>query len=77
MAAIGETVLLTGANGFIALYILGKLLERGYKVIGTVRSQEKADALYKKFETDHSDPNLKLVVVEDLTAAGAFDSIFI
>lgn len=76
MAASGETVLVTGANGFIALHILGKLLERGYKVIGTVRSQEKVDSLYKKFGTDSSDSNLKLIVVEDITVAGAFDSIF-
>lgn len=70
-----ETVLISGANGFIALHIVGKLLERGYNVIGTVRSQEKADDLYKKFQSDSSDPQLKLVVIEDIIKEGAFDSL--
>ena len=34
----GQTVVLTGANGFIAKHICLKLLQAGYNVIGTVRS---------------------------------------
>lgn len=75
MAASGETVLVTGANGFIALHILGRLLERGYNVIGTVRSQDKANEIYKKFQTDSSDPKLKIEIIPDIIKAGAFDHL--
>ncbi len=71
----GETVLVTGANGFIALHIIGRLLERGYNVIGTVRSQDKADDIYKKFQSDSSDPKLKIEIIEDIIKPGAFDSL--
>ncbi|KAE8413124.1 NAD dependent epimerase/dehydratase [Aspergillus pseudocaelatus] len=52
------TVLVTGANGFIASHTVDKLLEQGYKVRGTVRTpkpwlNEFFDAKYGKgrFET--------------------------
>lgn len=34
----GKTVVVTGANGFIASWLVKLLLERGYTVRGTVRS---------------------------------------
>ena len=36
-----ETVLLTGASGFIGLHCVKQLIQSGYKVRGTVRSPEK------------------------------------
>lgn len=36
-------------SGFIAVHCLKELLDRGYKVRGTVRSTEKGDYLKKKF----------------------------
>ena len=36
-----ETVLLTGASGFIGLHCVKQLIQSGYKVRGTVRSLEK------------------------------------
>ncbi|CCH44837.1 hypothetical protein BN7_4406 [Wickerhamomyces ciferrii] len=71
----GETVFVSGANGFIALHIISRLLNKGYNVIGSVRSQEKADDLYKKFQTDKSDPKFKIVIIEDLIKPGAFDDV--
>lgn len=35
--AAGETVLVTGARGFIAKHCIVALLERGYRVVGTLR----------------------------------------
>lgn len=32
------TVLVTGASGYIASHVISELLQRGYKVVGTVRS---------------------------------------
>ena len=38
-----NTILLTGANGFVAGHILDALLEAGYSVLGTVRSSAAAE----------------------------------
>jgi len=37
------TVLVTGASGFIGLHCVLQLLEQGYRVRGTVRSEKRAD----------------------------------
>ncbi|CAN6673422.1 NADPH-dependent aldehyde reductase Ari1p [Trichomonascus vanleenenianus] len=38
-------VLLTGASGFLALHILDILLDRGYQVVATIRSEKKLPLL--------------------------------
>lgn len=65
-----ETVLLTGASGYIAVHILAQLFTQGYNVIGTVRSTSKGDFLAKKF------PGFKYEIVDNLTNDNAFDSVF-
>ena len=40
-----DTVLVTGASGFIAKYVAAALLDKGYAVRGTVRTMAKADAV--------------------------------
>lgn len=40
-----DTVLVTGASGFIAKYVTAALLKDGYGVRGTVRSMARADAV--------------------------------
>jgi len=47
-----QKVLVTGASGFIAVWITKALLENGFTVLGTVRSSSKGDylkALFKEF----------------------------
>lgn len=45
MAVAGEEVLcVTGASGFLAGHIVKQLLEKGYRVRGTVRSLENPAA---------------------------------
>lgn len=54
---MAETVLLTGANGYIAKHTLVALLEAGHDVRGTVRTKEKGEkvrAALKEF-TDKAD----------------------
>lgn len=58
-------VLVTGANGFLAIFILQKLLAGGYSVRGTVRSESKKPYLQKLFAS-YGD-KLELVVVDDIT----------
>lgn len=70
----GSTVLLTGANGYIASHIADQLISAGYKVKGTVRNEEKgsliAEALEKRHDTKGA---FSYVVVEEMSAENAFD----
>ncbi|KAI0635004.1 NAD-P-binding protein [Trametes polyzona] len=65
-------VLVTGANGYVAVWVLKYLLERSFEVRGTVRSESKGTYLRDLFEA-YGD-NLELVVVDDITKEGAFDA---
>jgi len=64
-------VLVTGANGYLATWVVRKYLEAGYSVRGAVRSLSKSAFLKDKF-AQYGD-RLELVAVEDITKDGAFD----
>lgn len=66
-------VLVTGASGFIAQYVVNYLLKENYKVIGTVRSQEKATKSHKLFGNP---PTLSFEIVPDISLLDAFDHVF-
>ncbi|KIL60769.1 hypothetical protein M378DRAFT_13913 [Amanita muscaria Koide BX008] len=67
----GSKVLVTGANGYISVWLIETLLEQGYQVRGTVRSLERSSFLRNTFKS-YVD-KLELVAVEDITQDGAFD----
>lgn len=72
------TVLVTGASGFIALHIVDTLLKKHYQVIGTVRSQEKAEAIYKQFKQEYpslTPADLSFEIVENIASPNAFDNV--
>ncbi|CCH46954.1 putative oxidoreductase [Wickerhamomyces ciferrii] len=69
------SVLLTGASGFIALHIIDVLLSKNHKVIGTVRSQSKADKITKQFKELYPQGELSFEIVEDIAAPGAFNHV--
>ncbi|TFK88764.1 NAD(P)-binding protein [Polyporus arcularius HHB13444] len=64
-------VLVTGANGYVAAWVLKDLLENGFAVRGTVRSESKAAHLRAYFKAFGD--KLDFVVVDDITKDGAFD----
>jgi hypothetical protein len=64
-------VLVTGANGYLAVWTVKKYLEAGYSVRGTVRSLTRSAFLKEQF-AEYGE-RLELVVVEDITKDGAFD----
>ncbi|KAI0696053.1 D-lactaldehyde dehydrogenase [Cerioporus squamosus] len=74
----GKT-LVSGANGFVAVSVVQALLEEGFSVRGTVRSEAKATHLRKLFKS-YGD-KFEIVFVEDIVALeaqwlhqdGAFD----
>ena len=65
VVAPGSKILVSGANGFIAVWLVRTLLEQGYAVRGTVRSKEKSAFLVDLFKS-YGD-KFELVVVEDIT----------
>ncbi|KAK3682882.1 hypothetical protein B0T22DRAFT_472171 [Podospora appendiculata] len=70
----GSLVLVTGATSFIASHIIKQFLERGYKVLGTVRDLEKAAFLTEELFADYAKKgDLELTVVSDLGAPNTFD----
>ncbi|KAF9442584.1 D-lactaldehyde dehydrogenase [Macrolepiota fuliginosa MF-IS2] len=69
-------ILVTGANGYIAIWLVRLLLEQGYSVRGTVRSANKAKYLVEYFGSRGFGPDkLDVVVVDDITREGAFDEV--
>jgi len=58
-------VLVSGANGYIAMWVVRTLLEQGYTVRGAVRSEEKGKRLREYFRP-YGD-KVEWVVVEDIT----------
>ncbi|KAI1798372.1 NAD(P)-binding protein [Ganoderma leucocontextum] len=65
-------VLVTGASGYIAGWVLKALLDRGFSVRGTVRSESKSAVLKEVFKTYGA--RLECVIVEDIAKEGAFDA---
>lgn len=61
----GVRVLVSGANGFIALHVVKTLLEQGYIVRGTVRSEEKGRRLEERFREVYGS-KFEWIVVEDI-----------
>ncbi|KAM3511856.1 hypothetical protein MY11210_004474 [Beauveria gryllotalpidicola] len=57
-------VAVTGANGFIAQHCIAALLERGYRVVGTVRCEAKAEGVR---QAHGAHPKLSVAVVCDIT----------
>ncbi|KAL5521232.1 hypothetical protein ACEPAG_9155 [Sanghuangporus baumii] len=66
-------VLVTGANGFLAAWILHFLLEHGYSVRGTVRAESKSEYLRNLYKSEVENQQLEFIVVPDMMSPGAFD----
>ena len=60
-------VLVSGANGFLAMWVVRILLERGFTVRGTVRSADKGKHVIDYFTLLGYGDKIDVVVVEDIT----------
>lgn len=66
------TIVVTGANGFIAQHCVAALLDQGYKVIGTVRSDEKGE-IVKHTHGNHT--SLATITISDITDTHSLQQI--
>lgn len=66
-----STIFVTGANGFIAQHTVVQLLNKGYKVIGSVRSASKGQVLKDLLKND----KFSFVVIPNMGEVGSFDSV--
>ncbi|GAA5884120.1 hypothetical protein JCM6882_002147 [Rhodosporidiobolus microsporus] len=66
-----QLVLVSGTSGFLGSEVTLHFLRAGYRVRGTVRSQDKAD----KWEKKHGkfEGQLEWAIVKDIATPGAFD----
>jgi len=69
----GSTILVTGANGFIASHIVEQLVQAGYKARGTVRTEAKGRWLQEYINEKYGKDKLELAIVSDMSAKGAFN----
>ncbi len=70
-----ETILITGANGFVALHFIQQALAKGWNVVGTVRSVSSASKVHAIFPSVPTS-QLALVHVPDITQATSFEVAF-
>ncbi|KAG8923398.1 methylglyoxal reductase (NADPH-dependent) gre2 [Tulasnella sp. 418] len=64
-------ILVTGASGYIAVWVAKSLLQRGFTVRGTVRSKGKGE--YLRNALSEFGDKFEYVIVEDIAKSGAFD----
>jgi nucleoside-diphosphate-sugar epimerase len=69
----GETVLVTGATGFIGNAIVEELIVAGFKVRGTSRNASKAQFLTTYIAQKFGPGRLEIVEVPEMTAPNAYD----
>ena len=65
----GGKILVSGANGYIGMWVVRTLLERGYSVRGTVRTEEKGKFMVEYFKSLGYE-KFEPVVVNDMTKVG-------
>jgi len=68
---MSQTILITGASGFVASHVIRQFLEAGFKVRGAVRSESSAEKV-RQTHTKYADA-LSFTFVKDILAPRAFD----
>ncbi|RCK54745.1 putative NADPH-dependent methylglyoxal reductase GRP2 [Candida viswanathii] len=75
MSSPTTSVFVSGASGYIAQELVKQLIQKGYKVVGTVRSTTKGDSLKSNLSTAGlASGNFSYEVVPDIAVKGAFDA---
>jgi nucleoside-diphosphate-sugar epimerase len=69
----GDTVLVTGATGYIGNHVVEELVAAGYHVRGTSRNASKAQFLVDYIEKKYGKGHLEIVDVPDMIDEHAYD----
>jgi nucleoside-diphosphate-sugar epimerase len=69
----GSWVLVTGANGYIASSVADVLLELGYNVRGTIRTEKPW--LNEYFTKKHGEGRFESVILSNMEKDSAFDEV--
>lgn len=64
MPASSSKILVTGANGFIAMHAIIHLLKNGYTVRGTVRAPQKTEHIRRVIQKHTDTADLELVIAD-------------
>ncbi|KAK3689168.1 hypothetical protein B0T22DRAFT_490681 [Podospora appendiculata] len=71
---MSRRVLLTGGNGFVGSHILRQLLDRGFSVCCTIRTQAKGEKILNDFATQQS--QIDVTIVPNIVEPEAYDAVF-
>ena len=71
--AKNSLILVTGANSWQGFHIVNQLLERGYRVRGTVRDPDKAVWTAKYFRDQFGPGRYLTAIIPDMAVRGAFN----
>jgi NADPH-dependent methylglyoxal reductase len=69
-----QTILVTGASGFIGAHIIHQLLEKGYNVRGCMRSESSGNKLRSNFSKYSS--QISIAVVPDIMVVESYKNAF-
>jgi nucleoside-diphosphate-sugar epimerase len=69
----GKRIFITGSSGLVGNRCLIRALEKGYDVVSSVRSPEKAEFVRRGIQPVVSTENLNFVVIPDIAVEGCFD----
>ena len=62
----GAKVLVSGANGYVAMWVVRTLLERGFTVRGTVRTEDKGKFMIEYFKSLGYGDKFEVALVDDI-----------
>lgn len=74
-SAMAQKLFLTGSSGLVGNRCLIKALQDGFKVIASVRSVEKSEAVRQSVAKFVSRENLDFIILDDMTRDGVFDDV--